>query len=41
VAMPSTKEKEKSFLSFLCGFFGKENLAHKNITFSENYVGLG
>ncbi len=41
MAMPSIKEKEKSFLSFLGGCFRKENLQHKDITFSENYVGLG
>jgi hypothetical protein len=41
VAMPFTKEKEKKNLSFLGGFFGKESLQHKNISFSENYGALG
>jgi hypothetical protein len=39
--MPSTKEKKKKFISFSGGFFGKENLQHKNISSSENYGALG
>jgi hypothetical protein len=38
---PLQRQKQKKIPSFLGGFSEKENLQHKNISFSEHYVALG